>query len=316
MRTSYTVFLMLSILLAGTYWYTAVEADCRLPIYYSIGDIDPRFGVSKDEVRTALSGAESVWEEATGRNLFTYAEEADLRVNFIFDERQQSANEAEVAKGELDKRANVNETLGETYARLVEEYNKLRQSYERELDSYERDLNAYNAEVQKYNDQGGAPQNVYESLEKQKQALDSRRDEINDTAAELNDLSAKINEIGEQGNNLIEEYNENVNRFNDTYGRAEEFTQGDFQGRHINVYTFEDKRELALVLAHEFGHAMTLDHVENPASVMYYLMGEQSSPLAPTAEDLHEFDAVCGDVSTYERLRESIINWLKINGVI
>ncbi len=307
---------MLSILLAGTYWYTSVEADCRLPIYYSIGDIDARFGISKDEVRTALSTAESVWEEATGSNLFTYAEDADLRVNFIFDERQQSANNAEVAKDQLNEKADVNEELGETYAKLVNEHNKLRQSYEYELDDYERDLSAYNAEVKKYNDQGGAPPDVYKSLEEQKEVLDERREEINDTADQLNELSQKINEIGEQGNNLIEQYNDNVNRFNDTYGRAEEFTQGDFQGRHINVYTFKDKRELGLVLAHEFGHAMSLDHVENTPSIMYYLMGEQPSPLTPSVEDLHEFNAICGDVSTYEEVRGVILDWLQSHGIL
>ncbi len=316
MRTAYGVFLMLAILLAGTYWYKAVEADCRLPIYYTIGEIDSRFGISEDEVRTALSSAESVWEEATGRNLFTYDDNASLRINFIYDERQKEADEAEIAKGQLDGKADVNAALGETYAKLVAEYDKLRLAYERELDAYERELNAYNNEVKKYNDAGGAPPDVYESLEREKQELDAKRKEINNTADKLNGLSRQINEIGERGNTLIDQYNESVRRFNDTYGASEEFTQGDYQGREINIYTFKDRRELTLVLAHEFGHAMSLDHVDNPASIMYYLMGGQQSPLAPTPEDLQEFDAVCGDISTYDKLRELILNWLKTHNVI
>ena len=147
MRTPFAVFLMLAILLTGTYWYTSVEADCRLPIYYSVGEVDSSFGLSEDEVRRVLSDAESIWEDATGRNLFTYKEGADLKVNFIFDERQQNAIAAEEQKERLDAKEQVNEALGETYAELVERYHAEQLAYEDQKEAYERKLNTYNAEV-------------------------------------------------------------------------------------------------------------------------------------------------------------------------
>ena len=316
LRTSYTVALMLAVLLAGAYWYTSVEAVCRLPVYYSLGALDYRFGLSEDEARTHLSEAESIWEEATGRNLFTYDDSADLKVNFIYDERQQSADAADAAKDNLDDQATINDTLSATYAALVAEYDKQELIYQDQKAAYERRLNVYNAKVNEYNESGGAPPDVYEELEAERQELDAEREAVNAQSDKLNELSQQINDIGEQGNRLIEQYNERVRRFNDTFGHTEEFTQGDYRGRSINIYSFQDDWELQLVLAHEFGHALSLDHVENDASIMYYLLGGQPADLETSLQDVTEFQAVCGDVTTYQRLRERVLGLLERYGVI
>ena len=316
MRATYAVALMLTILLAGTYWYSSVEAVCKLPVYYTLGELDERFGLSETEVKNRLSEAESVWEDATGRNLFTYLPEADMKVNFIYDDRQASADAAEAAKERLEVTETVNEKLGETYAELIAKYNERELSYESRRADYEQRLNQYNARVEKYNQEGGAPPDVYEELQQEKEHLDQDRKLVNAMAEELNELSFQINQIGEQGNVLIDKYNENVRRFNDVFGHSEEFTQGDYEGRDINIYTFQNSWELKLVLAHEFGHALALGHVENEKSIMYYLLGEQPLEIEPSAEDLAEFQSVCGDVTTYERLREQISNWLKSHSVI
>lgn len=316
MRTPYAVMLMLTMLLSGAYWYTSVEAVCRLPIYYSLGEVDEEFGLSEDEIRTVLSEAESIWEEATGRNLFTYQEGSNLKVNFIYDERQKAAIEAEELKEKLDAKEQVNGALEETYAELVERYHAEQLAYEDLKASYERKLNVYNAEVKKYNSSGGAPQDVYERLESDRQELDRELSAINSTASKLNTLSAKINAIGDRGNELIKQYNDSVVRFNDSYSSDEEFTQGDYKGNEINIYTFKNKKELALVLAHEFGHSMSLDHVDNDESIMYYLMGGQPDSLEPSNEDLASFATICGDKSAYESLRERLIAVLKSYGVL
>jgi len=316
MRTPFVVFLMLTILLSGTYWYTSVQAVCRLPIYYSLGELDSRFGLSEDEARRVMSEAESIWEDATGRNLFTYQEGSNLKVNFIYDERQRSADEAEELKDKLDAKEQVNEALGETYAELVAQYKTQQLAYEDQKEAYERKLNLYNAEVKKYNEAGGAPQEVFEKLESDRRQLDRELNAINSTASKLNKLSDQINSIGDRGNELIKQYNDTVVRFNDSYGSGREFTQGDYRGDEINIYTFKDKNELALVLAHEFGHSLSIDHVDNEESIMHYLMGGQPDTLMPTSEDLAAFDLVCGDKKTFEALRERLIVLLKSYGVL
>lgn len=69
------------------------------------------------------------------------------------------------------------------------------------------------------------------------------------------------------------------------------------------MYTFETPEELTLVLVHELGHALSLNHVEGEASVMHYLLGGQQAHVALSEEDLVEFNRVCGEKSLWEKLR-------------
>jgi len=52
-----------------------------------------------------------------------------------------------------------------------------------------------------------------------------------------------------------------------------------------------------LALAHELGHTLGIGHVDNPQSVMYYLMGEQDlkNPHL-TKEDLDALKNVCAGI--------------------
>ena len=294
MGKSYSISLMLTLILSGTYMYTMVEAVCKVPIEYRLGFMDNRFDLTEDEARLAISEAESLWEEATGRNLFTYDSEADFTVNFIFDERQQKA-EAEVDFRErLDVVESVNSVIGETYAELVERYEVLDKEYKAKVAAYENRLAAYNTKVESYNATGGAPEKEFEALQAERTILDQEVDTVNSLGRQLNGLTKEINRVSEKGNQLIEQYNENVDTYNNKFGESHEFTQGDYKRDNINVYKFINEMELKLVLAHELGHALSLDHVEGETSILYQLLGGQPSKLKLTEEDIYEFERVCG----------------------
>lgn len=294
MRTPYAVTFLLALLVGGTYWFTVVQAGCDLPLRYRINELDPRFGLSFEEARIALMDAEAVWENATGKNLFSYDEEAEFGVNFIFDERQALTEAERNLREQLDESATVTESIDETYAALVAEYNDLNIEYDGKVAAYERRLNAYNAEVEAYNEAGGAPAEEYERLEAERKSLDREQASVNDMARELNGLVEEINRLGEEGNRLIDDHNERVEMYNRTFGHEREFTQGDYRMDAINVYTWGDRRELVLVLAHELGHAISIEHVENEASIMHYLLGGQPDEIVPSEEDLAAFEGVCG----------------------
>lgn len=81
--------------------------------------------------------------------------------------------------------------------------------------------------------------------------------------------------------------------------RGEEFTEGEYKSEYksgvyeqeIDIYEFSTKAKLRRVLAHELGHALGLDHVEDPKAIMYRLNQGTNDTL--TKDDLAELKTYC-----------------------
>lgn len=275
------------------YWYQEEHSACRLPVEYRIGTIDSEFGISYDEVRDAVSDAEKLWEDATGENLFVFSEGADLTVNFLFDSRQEFSNEEHRLREVLETKENLSDVIQEQYNTLITRYENLKSRYDSKLATYEQDLEAHNSEVEHWNSEGGAPSEVFEKLNENQHELNHESRELAVLARQVNGLVQEINTLGAKGNEVVEDYNEDVETYNERFNHAHEFTQGDYQGDSINIYQFDDGTELRIVLAHELGHALSLDHVDDEQSIMYYLMEGQLEELALSAFDLAEYKRVC-----------------------
>ncbi len=312
MRFSLTALLLIAILLGGGYWFESVSAECQIPIAYRIGTIDPRFNISYDEVRSVVGAAEGLWEDASGQNLFNFSEEAELTVNFLFDDRQESTLAAEVLRDHLETKEELSESVQAEYTSSLKKFEALDATYEARVVQYKNRLTSYNDEVEKWNTRGGAPVEVFSRLEDEKIALAKEQTKLNQLAAELNTLVRAMNTLGREGNSLIDDYNQTATEYNNRFGTAREFAQGDYTGREINIYQFESREELIIVLAHEFGHAMGINHVAEETSMMYYLMGAQSLAIGVTPFDLEAFSLLCDEPTTvaerlnrfWDRLRE------------
>ncbi len=296
-RSGFSILLLVAVIFGSGYWYFEVSAVCKVPIAYRVGSIDPRFAITLAEARASISVAESLWEDATGRNLFTYDETAAFSIDFIFDERQEYADAEEHLRGELDSREERSDSVKFQYELLLEKYDDLRSDYEERSDGYEDSLEAYNREVARWNDAGGAPPDIFENLEGKQEELAFEQKELNTISYGLNQLVREMNTIGEEGNLLIGDYNEIVEEYNTRFNEDREFTQGDYEGDRINIYQFDSKEELQVVLAHELGHALSLQHVEGKESVMYQFMGAQTIEEGITVYDEAEFERVCGESS-------------------
>jgi hypothetical protein len=288
-------FLILTIIATGGYsYYQIAYSKCRVPLSYDIGSIDERFNITPEEARAALSDAESLWEDATGKNLFTWKEKGSLVVNFEYDERQATTEKQHQLSDLLDQKAEMSESIKADYERLRSGYETLRAEHEERLASYERRLAAHNALVEEWNTKGGAPTNVYQDLKRTSEVLNTESAELNKSAKTLNDLVAKINEIGSRGNQAVEEYNRDVSRYNDAFADDREFTQGDYQSGVITIYQYDNATELRKVLAHEMGHALGVEHVDEPDAIMYYLMEGQLAELGLHSADVEAYRVLCG----------------------
>lgn len=314
MRSIFTIALLVTLIGSGSYFYYAFAAVCRVPFTYRLGTFDERFNLSETEAKALLGQAESVWEKAAGQELFSYDEQSDFPVNFIFDDRQERTIAEEAQRTSLDQKEETSAEVGAQYAKLKDEYTKLEAEYDDSVAAYDARLDEFNKTVASYNDQGGAPEKVYANLKKTESKLATEAAALQKKSNQLATLAKDINSISERGNRLIEQYNAGVSEYNHSFGASNEFTQGDYQGTSINIYKFSNETELVDVLAHEFGHALGLGHVEGTSSIMYYLLEGQPKEPVLSSEDTAAFVSACGTGSSvgikFYRFINSVINSL------
>lgn len=266
-----------------------VAANCSTPLTYRIGTLDERFGVSKEELESLLREAAGVWNTAAGKPVLRFSEDGEIPVSLVYDERQAAAQlgtsiNSDQAAYER-KRAEVDALIARHESRVA--------AHEAALVSFERARDAYDAEVSRYNRQGGAPPSEYERLESTRRSLERRQQEINAEAGRLNAMIVGINQEVRELNTLAEKVNRKVDVYNEFAG--EEFDQGQYvkdrNGTRITIYEFRTKEQLKRALAHEFGHALGIDHTESPQSLMYpYNSGKG---LTLHKEDIAALQAAC-----------------------
>lgn len=273
---------------------TGLNLPCSKPLEYAIGEIDPRFGISKSELEQYAFQAEKIWEEKAGKNLFIYNPDSEFKINLIFDERQRETNKASEMKNEL-------ETLGSKHELAVEQYESLSSNYKQKLDEYnakvkqyEEKLEDYNKAVKKWNLGDRTSKEEFENLRKKRKELEKTLNDLEKKRDEINYLAGKTNQIAKQGNNLANTYNSSLETYQSKFGSSREFEKGVFDGKAINIYEFREESDLKMTIIHEMGHALGLGHVQNPKSIMHYLMAEQDleNPQL-TEEDILELKNVC-----------------------
>ncbi|MCB9810629.1 MAG: matrixin family metalloprotease [Candidatus Nomurabacteria bacterium] len=307
MRFFLIISLLFVLVFGGSYWYTSSAHICPVPIKYKLGDIDPRFNFSAEQAKAVLLEAEDVWEAAGERELFVYDEDTTFTVNFIYDERQQLARTEEEWRQDLDQQERESQEVSDRVDQLRSEYKNLEADYLKQRDTYEDRLNKYNQQVERYNAEGGAPSEIFTELKKEQEYLSGLLKKLLEAEKDLNDTANRINALGEESSEIIERYNANVLRYNEIFGRSDTFTQGDFKRERINIYKFSNNEELKKVLAHEFGHALGINHVEGETSVMYYLTKEQSGLVVLTDEDKEALVETCGEgTEVSQRTRQMI----------
>ncbi len=286
-------FVVIIVLGYGAYTFLSRPKPCEEPIPYSLGSFDQRFGISRENFLKNIEEAEIIWEKVIGKELFVYEEGADVKVNLIYDVRQETSVLNRTLEGKVNETVQSAESVKDEFEALKVVHSQKSVEYANLLSQLKQMQSKYNTNVEYWNKRGGAPRNEYEKIQDEKEALVSFQNTVEAKRVELNFMSDKINNLVKKYNELVGIANSNIRTINQSADK--EFEEGEYvsdaEGQRINIYEFSDKTALVRVLAHELGHVLTLDHNENPQSIMYYL--NNSKNLKLTEEDIRDLQAIC-----------------------
>ncbi len=269
---------------------------CYRPIAYSIGSFDARFGLTEESFLKAIGTAEAIWEKPINKELFVYTPNSSLKINFIYDIRQEATTKLAKLGLVVNNDKTSFDVLKTKYDALQATYHSDRATLEKRISAFVERKNKYEQEVTNLNKRGRVKQgNVT--------WLDTERDWLNQEILNIrklqDDFNARVDEINSLAivlNSLAKSLNIKMAEFNQVGGvLSKEFAVGTYQsgtsGREINIYQFADMAELIRVLAHELGHALGLEHMENIEAIMYRLNNDVNEKL--TAADITSLKKLC-----------------------
>lgn len=242
---------------------------CSEPVLYKEGNIDPRFGLSKEEVIRASGDAAQIWNSESGFEVFRYSKDAKLSINMVYDQRQS-----------LDTHIrNLEDNLESGKTTLDKET----QNFNYQVDQFEQRNAEFQKKVDAWNENRGGTQEEYDVLIREQDLLQAE-------AEKLNQLSEKLNLNANKYNSQVDQFNQSIDTFNQVLVEKPEEGIYDPFKMEIDIYFNSERDKLVRTIAHELGHARGLGHTNSEKDMMYPIT---TAVLSLSEKDLELLDEIC-----------------------
>lgn len=261
-------------LIKNAFYYS----PCDAPLEFTIGSIDSRFEVTREELLADSRAAANIWSNTQGKQLFVYKPGASLKINMVYDDRQELTSKI----NELD--TDLKQKQGEIDPKLAE--------FKKRQSEFEDRVNSLNERISYWNSKGGAPKEEYDKLVDEQKSLKSEAALLNASADDLGQSTLEYNAGAQKLNQTIENYKE-VLEFKPEEGLYEQ----DGREKSISIYIDVHESEFLHTLAHEMGHALGLDHQSDPESIMY---PQTTTILSPTQAEVTQLSDICKKRTIFE----------------
>jgi hypothetical protein len=284
---------------------TGRQGGCTLEFSYAIGTIDPRFRISRSEVRQAVEQALDLWAGAVDHLEVRFhegiraAEQARTTIHFEYDERQEQSDRARRFQDQITSKGDFIDQLHREYERDQRELERHTGEYDRLSNRLNAEIERFNAWVESVNESGGFRQEHLDEYEERMAGIEALRERERGMRSDMERFVAAINRSADRINREVEFHDDMIRQFYRQFGDESRFSSGmyrfDGTSGTITVYHFHNRRELKVILAHEIGHALGLGHVSGSRSIMYDTIRDQmlGREIKLTAEDVRAVRALC-----------------------
>lgn len=246
--------------------------DTRLR--YRIAEVDPRFGMSTEQLIEISEQATKIWSDATGKSYFVYDPNARLALYFQYDDRQYETEQRQKHIQNIDHEQHIwtqKKQYVDQQQQQLDSQRDVLNIKQKELDEL---ILMHNNMITQINQSGGAPREQKQQLEAQSSEIEQQISVMKTEIAQHNFNIQRINHQVDELNQINQKIDVSIMQFNQKF-QPRLFDKGSFNGRSIHIYEFENENDLRLTLAHEFGHALGLKHHDTATALMYPMLKDQ-----------------------------------------